>query len=97
MLVFDSGVTIAFEPGWSLANPHKRWSDMAAQWGAGRVETVLGEPAFVLPRSEKMGPLGEVLVVIDHTLIRVHGDGTIPVSELVDMVDTIDVAAPYRN
>lgn len=85
--------TISYEPGWNVADPAARWQEMAEQWGAGRVEIVLGRPAFVLEVGE-MGPLGEVLVIVDNTAIRVHGDGTLPLKALVALTNSIDVGRP---
>jgi hypothetical protein len=97
-LVFEAGVTMEFDDGWDIADPLKRWAEMAQQWGRGHVEEVLGRPAFVQPAGEKdpFGGVyrGEVLVIVGTTLIRVHGNGEIPAERLADIINTIDVDQP---
>lgn len=86
---FDySGVTFAYEPGWKVENPAKRWATMAEQWGRGSVEMVLDRPAFVLPVSE-LDPRGEVLVLVDGTLIRVLGNGKTSIEDLKSAANSI--------
>jgi hypothetical protein len=86
---FDyGGITFAYEPGWKLDDPTSTWREMAEQWGRGSVGTVLGRPAFVLPPSDD-APRGEILVVVDDTLIRVGGDGKTSIGDLESAVETI--------
>lgn len=66
----------------------KRWAAMAEQWGRGSVETVLDRPAFVLPASE-LDPRGEVLVLVNGTLIRVLGDGKTSIEDLKAAANSI--------
>lgn len=86
---FDySGVTFAYESGWRVEDPAKRWQAMAEQWGRGTVETVLERPAFVLPVTE-LDPRGEVLILVDGTLIRILGDGKTSIEDLKAAANTI--------
>lgn len=89
---FDySGITFAYEPGWKVDDAQGRWEAMAKQWGRGTVGTVLDRPAFILPVSE-LDPRGEVLVLIDGTLIRVLGNGKAPIEDLISAVNSIRIS-----
>jgi len=83
------GITVDYEPGWDLDDPAARWSTMAKQWGHGRETTILGRPGFVDPVSVR-APRGEVLVVVNNTLIRVAGDGSLSTDQLVEVAESLD-------
>ena len=89
---FDyGGITFAYEPGWKVSDARERWEAMAKQWGRGTVGTVLDRPAFILPASE-LDSRGEVLVLVDDTLIRVLGDGKTPIEDLISAVNSIKLS-----
>jgi hypothetical protein len=97
-LFFDSGVSVAFEPDWFLADPEQRWTDMAKQWGTGEVITVLGQPAYIAPGAAPGPdgrPISQLLVVLDGTLIRIHGPG-VPVSHLIDVANSMQPGKPVQ-
>jgi hypothetical protein len=104
-LVFKSGVSVAFEPGWQLEDPKQRWTDMATQWG-GEVQTILGQPAYVFGLGDKSDdpsvepvpgatPTSEVLIVLDETLVRILGP-EVPSSDLVDVAASLQPESPIH-
>lgn len=93
---FDyGGITFAYEPGWRVEDPAASWAAMAEQWGRVGVETVLDRPAFVMAPSEAAAR-GEVLVLVDGTLIRVIGTEKTSIETLVAAVNSIrlDASSP---
>lgn len=89
-------VTVYYEPGWSDVDAQAKWDDWLAEVGEGAsVETILGRPALVLSPTETT-PRGEVLLIVDDTLIKVLGDGTVPGPDLADVVRSIDADHPVE-
>ncbi len=102
-LRFDSGITVAYEPGWRLENPQKRWNEMAKEWG-GKVQAILGQPAYIFdlngisndPDVQPVSgatPTSEVLVVLDDTLVRVIGP-KIEAKRLIELTESIEPDSP---
>jgi len=91
------GISVGFEPAGNIGDPEKLWTDLTQGGAGGRVETVLGRPAFVQPPlMDKLGNKGrgEVLVDVDGTLVRVMGDGNTPVDEMVSIANSLNVKKP---
>lgn len=87
-------VMVSFESGWGDVDAQEKWTGMVEEFGEGRVETILGEPALVEPVTAD-APKGQVLLIVNgDTLIRVLGDGSVPVSQLADVARSIDLETP---
>lgn len=83
-------VTVSYESGYRTPLD---WQRKAKDTG-GYVETILGRSALVDP-AEADEPAGEVMVVVDDgVLIRVVGDRDVPVADLVEVANSIDLDAP---
>lgn len=94
LLTFTSGVQVWYESGWGeVADIEKKWAGLVAEDGEGEVATVLDRPALLRPIS-KTFPKGELLVAVDDTLITVYGDGTVPLEQLVEVAESIDLSNP---
>ncbi|MBA2716432.1 MAG: hypothetical protein H0U51_05150 [Propionibacteriales bacterium] len=89
-------ITISYEGGWDGVDPEKKWTSYVKYYGEGRVETILGIPALVQPKSEEVtNP--EVLAIVDGTLIRLHGRADVSVEQLVEVAKSIDLNDPVSG
>ncbi|GAB3853511.1 hypothetical protein GCM10028801_06270 [Nocardioides maradonensis] len=89
-------ISVYFEPATNTPDDKKQWfTDLAEQGHGGQVETLLGQPAFV-DGPDGNGGVGEAVVVVGNTLIRVIGDGQATGDDLAAIVSSIDVAHPLQ-
>ncbi len=89
-------ITISYENGWDGVDSEKKWTGFVEYYGEGRVETILGIPALVQPKSENVtNP--EVLVIVDGTLIRLRGSLHVSVEQLVNVANSIDLTNPVTG
>ena len=91
-------IGVFFESGWDNVDPETKWPDHVEASG-GWVETILGRPAAVEPVTndefDGQRTTGQVMVIVDDgILIRVLGDGTVPVEQLVDVAKSINLRKP---
>lgn len=83
-------LTVTFETGWSKADETSKWQAMVKDWGTGSEETVNGYPAYVAGVSPTT-PRGELLYVVNGTLVRIIGDGSLSGEDLVLVGNSIRV------
>lgn len=97
-LTFANGVTVTYESGWSgVPDPAAKWAEIVAQRKAGSVGTVLGQSALLGPPGSAY-PFGEVLVVVDgDTLMRLWGNGKLPLTQLIDIANSINPQQPLPH
>jgi hypothetical protein len=81
-------LTVTFEPGWSQQDQTSNWQAMVRDWGVGTVETVDGYPAYVAGAS-KITPRGELLFVVDGTLVRIIGNGELTADDLMTVGNSL--------
>jgi hypothetical protein len=84
-------LTVTFEPGWSRTDQSPNWQALVNDWGTGSVETVDGAPAFVADVSIAT-PRGELLFVVDGTLVRIIGDGDLTAADLTVVGNSLQPA-----
>jgi hypothetical protein len=84
---------VSYEPGWSDVDVEEKWTELVKELGEGSVQTIQSRPALVQPVTQA-SPRGQVLLVVDGVLIRVLGDGSLPVEQLVDVARSIDLEHP---
>lgn len=84
---FVSGITIEFETN-TIADPAKAWRRLAASDSEeASVGTVQGQPAALIKPSA--GAVGSVTFVRRDTIIRVIGDGSASLQDLIDVADSL--------
>jgi hypothetical protein len=87
---------VTYEPGWTGVDVNEKWGELVDELGEGYVQTIQGQHALVQPDT-KASPRGQVLLVVDGVLIRVLGDGSLPVDQLVDVAQSINLERPVRE
>jgi len=87
---FTSGIVVLQEAN-SIGDPARAWQRLANQDSVDTlVGTVQGEPAALIdPAKSKGGALGSVTVVLGGTIMWVVGDGTLSISDLVRVADSL--------
>jgi len=78
---------VNFRTGWGDINPDSKWAGMVAQSG-GRVETLLGRPAWVRPADDE-GTWPSVDVIVNGTLITVLGAPGASTEDVVTLANSI--------
>lgn len=78
---------VNFHPGWDDINPDTKWAGMVKQSG-GRVETILGRPAWVRP-ADRQGTWPVVEVIVNGTLVTVLGAPGVSTQEVVALAKSI--------
>ena len=81
-------LTVTFEPGWSNDDQTSNWIALVKAWRTGSVETVHGYPAYVAGVSG-VTPRGELLFVVDGTLVRIIGNGKLSAADLVTVGNSL--------
>lgn len=95
LLTFND-ISISYEEGWSGIDPERKWTGFVEYYGEGHVETILGIPSLVQPKSANVtNP--EVLIIVDDTLIRLHGGPDVPVEQLISAANSIDLTNPVAG
>jgi hypothetical protein len=89
-------LVVTYEPGWTGVDVNEKWGELVDELGEGYVQTIQGQHALVQPVT-KASPRGQVLLVVDGVLIRVLGDGSLPVDQLVDVAQSINLERPVRE
>jgi hypothetical protein len=89
------GIEISYESGWAGIDVAKKWADLVRDYG-GSVETVLGRPAYVHP-ADTNGPRNGVMVVVNDQLIRVIANPNVPIDQLVDLANSIQLPASLQR
>jgi len=87
---FTSGIVVLQEAD-SIGDPARAWQRLANQDSVDTsVGTVQGEPAALIdPAKSNGGALGSVTVVLGGTIVWVVGDGTLSISDLVRVADSL--------
>jgi hypothetical protein len=76
VLEFDSGMLIRFSSDRLVPDPVAEWTTRIAQGSAGRVDSVRGKPALLIPPAQEDTEVrGAVQLVEAGTLVRVSGSG----------------------
>lgn len=83
---------VNYEPGWSDVDVDEKWSDLIRDYG-GYVETVQGHPALVQPLT-KESTRPQVMMIHEGVLIRILGDATVPVEDLVELARSLNLDRP---
>ena len=86
-------LTVTYEIGWSKDDQTAKWQAMVKDWGTGVEETVDGYPAYVAGVTEA-APRGELLFVVNGTLVRIIGDGTLSGDDLASVGNSIKLTEP---
>jgi hypothetical protein len=79
-------VQLLFESGWGNVEIQQKFQDLADDYG-GSVQNVQGLSAWVVAASPNDG----VLMVKDGTAIRLIADGDVPIKDLVDLAEGLDL------
>jgi len=87
---FTSGIVV-LQKADSIGDPARAWQRLANQDSVDTsVGTVQGEPAALIdPAKSNGGALGSVTVVLGGTIVWVVGDGTLSISDLVRVADSL--------
>lgn len=81
-------LTVTFETNWSKDDQTSTWHALVKAWGTGSVQTVDGYPAYVAGPSTAT-PRGELLFVVDGTLVRIIGNGELGASDLTTVGNSL--------
>jgi hypothetical protein len=79
-------IQLSFENGWKDVPIPEKLQDLADDYG-GSVQNVQGLSAWVVAASPNDG----VLMVKDGTAIRLIADGDVPIKDLVDLAEGLDL------
>lgn len=89
------GIQISYQQGWENVDVDVKWRHMVDTRG-GRIETILGRPAYVHPADDN-GPRNGVLVVVDGTAIVTVSRPGVPVEKLVELTNSIELPPGLRR
>lgn len=82
-------VQITYEKGWTEFDHEKRFAAWVRDDG-GRIETILGRPAYVHP-ADAVGPRNSVMVFVDEVMILATAKQNVPIEKLVRLVSSIQL------
>lgn len=91
VLMFGN-VQVSYEPGWANVDLDQKWADYIAEDG-GYTTTVGGRTALVHEATDA-APNNEVMLVKGDTLIRLLSVRTVPITKLVNLAKSFDLATP---
>jgi hypothetical protein len=94
VFMFDD-VQLSFESGWDNVKIPEKFEDLARDYG-GSVETIQGLPAWVAPSSASASN-DEVLIVKDGSAIKLLAQGDVPVEDLIEVANRLDLGAPVSG
>lgn len=88
-------IEIMYEPGWDDVNVEEKWAALANDPGD-YVTSIREHPALVSPAGEPtpFGNYGQVMLVVDGTLIRVRAPSDVPIQRLVGLARSLDLEHP---
>lgn len=88
-------IEISYESGWDNIDVDKKWADLIRDRG-GRIETVLGRPAWVRP-ADNISAYNNLMVVVDGTLIRALSKGHVPIDKSVELTNSIELPPSLKR
>lgn len=95
VLLYDEGIQLSYQQGWDNVDVETKWARLVKSDG-GRIETVLGRPAYVHP-SDARGPRNGVAVVVDGTAIVTVSKPGIPIERLIELTNSIELPPEHRR
>lgn len=91
VMTFDD-IRVFYEPGWSDVDVDEKWAVLAHDYG-GSVETILDRPGLVQPLTDD-AERPPVMVVNGDVLIRLLGEPSSSIGEMVTLADSLDLRNP---